>query len=176
MNHLDLPFTMQDIPSLAEIRRQNQALGTALPEVPLRALLRLMRVGNDVQTAIAAHLQAQGISTARFVLLAQLMRADGHQLTPSELAEGSGVTRATVTGLIDGLANSHWVERKLHPGDRRSVIVQLTEAGIDFLRSILPDHAETIVCMIRHIPEEDLVRLETTLDRVEANIEALDHA
>jgi len=175
MNHLDLPFTAQDIPSLAEIRQQNELLQLALPETGLHSLLRLMRVGNDVQAAVASHLQELGISMARFTVLAQLMRAGDHRLTPSVLAEGAGITRATVTGLIDGLEKSRWVRRHLHPDDRRSVIVELTEEGATFLRSILPRHEGYITRMIRDIPEDDLIHLERTLTRVEENLKALDH-
>ena len=176
MKYLDLPFTTQDIPSVDEIRQQNEILELSLPETGLHALLRLMRIGNDVQASVAAHLQDQGISMARFTLLAQLMRASDHQRTPSELAERGGVTRATVTGLIDGLEKSRWIRRHVHPDDRRSVIVELTEEGIAFLRSILPDHAAHITRMICGISEEDLARLERTLGRVESNIEDLGHA
>jgi len=165
---------MQDIPTVDEIRRQNEALGISLPETALRALLRLMRVGNDVQHAVASHLQAQGISLARFAVLAQLLRTDPHRLTPSELAQRCGVTRATVTGLIDGLERSGWVRREVHPEDRRSTIIYLTDRGNSFLGSILPDHAAHIARMIENIPEADLLILEATLDRVEANVEVLD--
>ena len=175
MKYLDLPFTMQDIPSRTEIREQNEILGLSLSETGLHALLRLMRVGNDVQTAVAAHLQEQGISMARFTVLAQLMRAGDHQSTPSELASRAGVTRATITGLIDGLEKSRWVQRQIHPDDRRSTIVELTQEGIAFLRSILPDHAEYITGMVRGIPEEDLLHLEQTLTRLEENLEAPNH-
>ena len=176
MNHLDLPFTTQDIPSREEIRQQNERLQLALPETGLHAVLRLMRVGNDLQAAVGAHIQEHGISMARFDILAHLLRADDHQLTPSVLADRAGVTRATVTGLIDGLEKSLWVRREVHPNDRRSVIVELTEEGIAFLRGILPDHAEYITRMVRDIPDEDLLQLERTLARLEKNLEALRNA
>ena len=171
MNHLDLPFTMQDIPSRDEIRQQNELLQLALPETGLHALLRLMRVGNDLQAAVASHMQEHGISMARFAVLAQLLRSGDHQLTPSVLAERVGVTRATVTGLIDGLESSGWIRRQIHPSDRRSVNIELTEEGIAFLRTILPVHAEHITGMVRDIPEEDLLHLEHTLTLLERNLE-----
>lgn len=176
MKHLDLPFTAQDIPSLAEIRQQKKALELSVSETGLHALLTLMRVGNDVQAATATHLQEQGISMARFSVLAQLIRANGYRLTPSELSAKTGVTRATITGLIDGLEGSRWIRRQIHPDDRRSVIIELTEEGVTFLRNILPIHAQYITRMIRDIREEDLVQLERTLAQVQNNIEAMGHA
>ncbi len=174
MNHLDLPFTMQDIPSRDEIRQQNELLQLALPETGLHALLRLMRIGNDLQAAVALHMQEHGISMARFSVLAQLLRSGDHQLTPSVLAERVGVTRATVTGLIDGLESSGWICRQVHPSDRRSVIIELTEEGVAFLRTLLPEHAEHITGMVRDIPDEDLLHLEHTLTLLERNLEVAD--
>ena len=171
MNYLDLPFTLKDIPSLDEIRRQEERLQIDLPAVPLRALLRLMRVGTDVQAAIAAQLQQSGVSLPRFVLLVQLMRAEDQRLTPSELAEKAGVTRATVTGLLDGLEKRGWIERKGHPDDRRSVIVQLTAPGTAFIREILPGHLDYITSLITGLAEPELLHLMETLERVERNLE-----
>lgn len=170
MNHLDLPFTMRDIPTLEEIRHQEERLGIVLPAVPLRALLRLMRVSNDVQAAVEAHLQKSDLSMARFVLLSQLMRSETHQLTPSKLAEQAGVTRATVTGVLDGLEKRGWVKRHRHPEDRRSVIVKLTDSGISFVREILPHHVRHIASIIKDIAEPDLTELMTTLERIEENL------
>jgi len=171
MNYLDLPFTLKDIPSLDEIRRQEERLQIDLPAVPLRALLRLMRVGTDVQAAVAAQLQQSGISLSRFVLLMQLMRAEDQRLTPSELADKAGVTRATVTGLLDGLEKRGWIERRDHPDDRRSVIVQLTASGTAFIRQILPDHLGYITSLITGINEPELLHFMETLERVERNLE-----
>ena len=170
MKYLDLPFTMRDIPSLDEIRRQEKRLGLSLPAVPLRALLRLMRVGNDVKASIESNLMKHDLSLARFALLAQLIRADHHQLTPSALAQQAGVTRATVTGVLDGLEKRGWVERRTHPEDRRSILVVLTDSGMSFMREILPDHIRYITSMIKDIEEADLARLLKTLDALEANI------
>lgn len=170
MKYLDLPFTMRDIPSLDEIHRQEKRLGISLPAVPLRALLRLMRVGNDVKASMEANLLKSDLSLARFALLAQLLRAEHHQLTPSKLALQAGVTRATVTGVLDGLEKRGWVERQTHPEDRRSVLVVLTDSGMSFMREILPDHVRYITSMIQDIEEQDLAHLLTTLDSLETNI------
>ena len=171
MKYPDLPFTLKDIPSLAELRRQEERLQIDVPAVPLRALLRLMRVGNDVQAAVATQLERRGISLPRFVLLMQLMRAERQRLTPSELAEKAGVTRATVTGLLDGLEKRGWIKRCDHPDDRRSVIVQLTAPGTAFILEILPGHLGYITSLITGLAEPELLHLMETLERVERNLE-----
>ena len=66
-------------------------------------MVRLMRIANDMQEGLEQSLQPHGLSLGRFTLLMTLLREEGHRLKPSILAERAGVTRATVTGLLDGL-------------------------------------------------------------------------
>ena len=171
MNQSDLSFSLRDIPSLGEIQRQSQRLGLDLPAVPLRAVLRLMRVGRDVEARLAVRMQRAGLSMARFEMLSLLMRAEDHRLTPSELAHRGGVTPATVTGLIDGLEAQNRVRRTAHPSDRRSLIVELTDEGIDFVTALLPGNVQLILTLVAGVPEADLLQLMKTLDRIEANRE-----
>src|SRR6266851_522965 len=42
-------------------------------------------------------------------------------LTPSELASISGLSPATMTGILDRLENDGWVRRERDPRDRRKV-------------------------------------------------------
>ena len=98
------------------------------------------------------------------------LRAPDHRLTPSELAQKAGVTRATITGLLDGLEKREWIERREHPGDRRSVIIELSSSGKAFLDEILPAHLKYITRLISGIDESELVRFMETLERIEANI------
>jgi DNA-binding MarR family transcriptional regulator len=61
-------------------------------------------------------------------------------LTPAELADFTGVTRAAMTGLVDGLVESGYVTRGDVGEDRRTYRVRLTSRATDFLASVLPDH------------------------------------
>jgi DNA-binding MarR family transcriptional regulator len=171
VNHTQIPFSLRDIPTLEEIDRQAHRLGVDLPAIPIRALLRLLRVGNDVEASLARHLHRAGLSMARFEMLSLLMRADQHRLTPSDLAKRGGITRATVTGLVDGLEAKGWVQRSAHPSDRRSFIVELTGKGIDFVSALLPGHVHHILALVAGVAESDLLQLLQTLDRVEANLD-----
>jgi DNA-binding MarR family transcriptional regulator len=50
-------------------------------------------------------------------------------LTASELAAHLRLTSGATTTLIDRLEAAGWVERTVNPGDRRSVIVRLTDSA-----------------------------------------------
>ncbi|HEY9643220.1 MAG TPA: MarR family transcriptional regulator, partial [Coleofasciculaceae cyanobacterium] len=94
----------------------------------------------DFQEASAVHFARYGLSMGKFTLLMQLFHADQQGITPSACADRTGVTRATVTGLLDGLERDGWVKRKPIPGDRRMLRVELTKAGRQRLTDMLPDH------------------------------------
>ena len=60
-----------------------------------------------------------GASDSQFMTLLQTYGP----LTPRQLAEHTGLTSGTVTGVIDRLESHGFVTRQADPGDRRKVVV-----------------------------------------------------
>ena len=60
-----------------------------------------------------------GASDSQFMTLLQTYGP----LTPRQLAEHTGLTSGTVTGVIDRLESHGFVTREADPGDRRKVVV-----------------------------------------------------
>lgn len=56
--------------------------------------------------------------------------------TPREVALQLELTSGSVTALIDRVETSGLVERREHPTDRRSLLVRLTPAGEDVVRTV----------------------------------------
>ena len=73
-------------------------------------------------------------------MLMQLLQAKDDCLTPAECAARSGVTRGTITGLLDGLERDGWVIRQPYKRDRRRLMIELTQSGRQRLEEMLPDH------------------------------------
>jgi hypothetical protein len=65
------------------------------------------RIDRDCAALLAPH----GLSEGRFVLLF-LLESASEGLAPNHLAEQAGITRATVTGLLDGLEREALAERR----------------------------------------------------------------
>jgi DNA-binding MarR family transcriptional regulator len=87
-----------------------------------------MAVRNLIASAILFnHQVAQrvglGASDAQFMHLLQLHGP----LTAGRLAELSGLTTGTVTGVLDRLESAGFVHRERDPADRRKVIVKVDE-------------------------------------------------
>jgi DNA-binding MarR family transcriptional regulator len=96
------------------------------------------------------------------MLLADKAGGQSHAFTPAQLAEMAGVTRATMTGLVDTLERDGMVTRKPDPEDRRMLFVELTPRGQEFLGQIMPEHFRRISVLMAALTEPErrtLVRL-----------------
>lgn len=97
-------------------------------------------VMNTIRTAdmlfdrIGRLLRPLGVSAAGGLVLGILR--DHGTMSPSELGERLIVTRATVTGLLDSLERRGFVTRSANPADRRSLLVEVTPAGLAVVREL----------------------------------------
>ena len=129
------------------------------------AFLHLLRAGDEGFRVIDAHFHAHGLSQGRFtvlMLLADKAGGQAHALTPAQLADMAGVTRATMTGLVDTLERDGMVTRKPDQDDRRMLFVELTPRGQEFLGQIMPEHFRRISVLMAALTEPErrtLVRL-----------------
>ena len=107
------------------------------------AFLHLLRAGDESARVAETNLARHNITQGRFGVLMILMNRCGSNaatLGPAELADAAGVSRATMTGLIDTLERDGLVTRAPDTVDRRMMLVRLTEKGRTLLEDILPDH------------------------------------
>ena len=124
-------------------RQTLQNLANRYPELDIASVetcLAFLNTTADVYAALNVHFARYNLSMGKFTLLMQLFQADEQKLTPSECAERTGVTRATITGLLDGLERDKLIIRQPYPADRRMLSVQLTDKGRELLSQMLPDH------------------------------------
>jgi len=76
-------------------------------------------------------------------------------LTPAQLADQSGVTRATMTGLIDTLERDGLVLREPSKEDRRMMQVALTRKGEALLKDFLPVHFRRIAALMGALTQDE---------------------
>lgn len=135
--------------------------------------LHLLRVATDLSVALDACLSKHGLLQGRWWVLILLMREDSGTSTPSVLAEKAGVTRATMTGLIDGLEQNGLVERVYTKDDRRSVLIRLTDAGQAKLDAVMPDYYRRVRKCMQSLDDEKRTQLQQILELINAGIPAL---
>jgi DNA-binding MarR family transcriptional regulator len=96
--------------------------------------------------------------------------------TPAELADAAGVTRATMTGLIDTLERDGFVKREPDPDDRRMMSVRLTAAGERFLREFMPGHFQAVASLMSPLSEAERKTLVRLLGKLQQHASALNTA
>lgn len=151
-------------------------LANSYPELDIASVetcLAFLNTTADVYAALDVHFARYNLSMGKFTLLMQLLQADKQELTPSECAERTGVTRATVTGLLDGLERDKLVIRQPYPADRRMLSVQLTDIGRNLLSQMLPDHFCRTTNLMAHLTEAEKKTLIELLAKVKAGTPAM---
>ena len=157
-------------------RQTLQTLASCYPELDIDSVetcLAFLRATADVQAALDTHFARYGLSMGKFTLLMQLLQADEQGLTPSECAERAGVTRATITGLLDGLEREGLVKRQPCPSDRRMLSVQLTDEGRVLLSAMLPDHFCRTTGLMSHLTTTEKKTLIELLQKLQAGTPAM---
>lgn len=156
------------------------------------AFLHLLRTGDEAFGHTDRNLGENSISHGRFGVMMLLWRsvqsgaaklmgveegcmAAGPR-TPAELAEAAGVTRATMTGLIDTLERDGFVKREPDPVDRRMMSVRLTPAGESFLGKYLPSHFQAIASLMSPLSEAERKTLVRLLSKVQQHAATLNAA
>lgn len=146
------------------------------PEADITAVsgfLQLLRVATDMSLALDTYLSRHGLLQGRWWVLILLMREDSKTSTPSMLAHKAGVSRATMTGLIDGLEQNRLIERIYTKDDRRCVLIKLTEQGQAKLDAVMPDYYRRVRRCMRALTPENRIVLQQLLEVINAGIPAL---
>lgn len=104
----------------------------------------MTRVARMVLRITDEHYLRLGLSQSKIAVLVYLSNEPELSASPSILARHCGISRAAMTGLLDGLEQENYVDRHIHPGDRRALMVKLTAKGTQFLDLIASQHQEQI--------------------------------
>ncbi|AFJ02227.1 Transcriptional regulator, MarR family [Methylophaga frappieri] len=108
------------------------------------AFLTLLHTGTALTQALNQYLAKYDLLQGRWWVLILLMRESDFRATQSKLAEKAGVSRATMTGLLDGLLRENLITREPATTDRRQVMIRLTEAGQARLDSLMPGYYQHV--------------------------------
>lgn len=131
----------------------------------LQLCFQLLSCAAAIDRDCAARLAPHGLSEGRFVVLF-LLDSAAAPLSPHELAERAGVSRATITGLLDGLAREDLVIRDHHPQDRRALCIRLTDAGKALAQQLVREHAEWIAGLFKKLDDDERQQLAILLAKV----------
>ena len=132
----------------------------------LRAWLRLLKITRQIETGIRDHLRVEYATTLpRFDVLAALFREE-NGLKMSELSAALMVSNGNVTGIVERLVSDGLVVRVPVSGDRRAMIVRLTEKGRQFFADMARTHEGWVSGMLSSLDDQDTERLIELLDNI----------
>jgi DNA-binding MarR family transcriptional regulator len=112
-------------------------------------------------TPLAVRRRGQELSLTASSTLATLERTGPRRLT--DLAGNEGVTQPSMTAVVTQLEDLGLAERRRDPGDGRVVLVAITRAGRQYLRSIRRAGASVFTALVDKLPEEDVAALNAAL-------------
>jgi MarR family transcriptional repressor of emrRAB len=160
-----LMFLLQDLPTLNTLMLLKNRYSSLNPSA-MRSCLLLLRTGSDLLILADKLFRKVGLSQGGFLTLVVLNRDPRAELTPSELSEKIGVTRATTTGLLDTLAKGGLIQRLQHGGDRRKLTVRLTDKGRKRLDALLPYYTKELGLLVPQLTEKEHKILIKLLEKV----------
>ncbi len=141
------------------------------PTDNLRACFELLALADAIDRDCAAQLAPMRLSEGKFVLLF-LLHGQSEGFSPHELADRAGVTRATITGLLDGLERDGFIARRFGVEDRRRIIVVLTVMGRKTAHDLFNEHAAWIASIFAGFTADERKTLNALLQRIWRNLES----
>ena len=138
-----------------------------LDSSPIAVIGRLSRLSAIVDRRLAENFARHDLEAWMYDVLATLRRSGPpYELTAGELLEQSMVTTGAMTNRVDRLEQRGLVERSAVPGDRRKVLVGLTESGRELVDQVVGGHLDTERELLRSLSSSQQATLARLLRTV----------
>jgi DNA-binding MarR family transcriptional regulator len=144
----------------------------ALDRGSLEAYLLLMNVHDEIREISTTHLACHGLGEGRIMVLVLLLENQPEPLSHSRLAELMGVTKGSITGLVDGLEKDGLVVRIETREDRRTRHIAITPAGLELVNTYLPEKLRGIHRLMAGLTPAERETLAALLLKVQAGLSA----
>jgi MarR family 2-MHQ and catechol resistance regulon transcriptional repressor len=119
-----------------------------------RALESLIRAETSVRRRLTADLEREGLSATGFSVLVVLTTAGG-ELELRALRHRLQTSKANATEVVSTLQLRGLVTRRRPPADRRTVLVDITEAGSELVDRLFPEHTERVTRAFSVLDEDE---------------------
>lgn len=127
----------------------------------------LHQVSRELTTAVDQRLAAFDLTVQQGALLVHAATGDA---SPRQLADLVGTDTAGMTRLLDRLERKDLIRRRPHDADRRSVVIELTDAGQALAPKLPPVFGDMTRKMLAGFDETELHTLTAMLRRMQQNL------
>jgi DNA-binding MarR family transcriptional regulator len=150
----------------------------ARPELDVDALKvtgRLSRIGPLLAKRQESVFGRFGLNRGEVGALSALRIAgQPHRLSPTRLAKGLMLSSAGVTSRIDRLERRGLVRRLPDPDDRRGILVELTDQGLEVVDAAVAALAITDRQLLERLDAQEIAQLEAVLRKLLGGLELPD--
>lgn len=159
-----------------EVDRIVGAWNTQRPDLdfsPLEVLSRMDRLSRHLDRARRDVFRRSDLEPWEWDVLSALRRAGTpFQLSPKQLLQQTLVSSGTMTNRIDRLVARRLVHREADPGDGRSVLVTLTEAGRTRVDAAITRLVDVEAELLRALSRGDRDRLAGLLRKLSLSFDS----
>ena len=135
----------------------------------LRLWLRLLTCTTLVEGEVRRRLRDRfRVTLPRFDLMAQLDRAP-EGMTLSDLSKRMMVSNGNLTGLVERLAASGHLDRRVSDTDRRAQVISLTALGRSEFRAMAAEHEGWIAALFGGLAPSEVDQLMRLLGKAKAS-------
>lgn len=133
----------------------------------LQVTARLSRIGPHLARRQEAVFSQFGLNRGEVGALSALRTAGPpHRLSPTRLGKGLMMSSAGVTSRIDRLERRGLVRRLPDPDDRRGVIIELTDQGLEVVDAAVAANSISDRQLLERLDPEELELLEGLLRKL----------
>jgi MarR family transcriptional repressor of emrRAB len=158
------------VPTEQRLRR----VQARVPGFPFEEML-LVRMASYLQKALRdrsnAALRKYALGDTHYTVLAILYGSLDETSTASELSEACNEKPANLTRVCDELAAKDLIKRSPKPGDRRAVMISLSDQGRALIERILPEVSADITSVYADFTPAELEQLSALTARVLGNLD-----
>ena len=162
--------------SFEATKKRLKNIHARIPEFP-EDLMRLLRMTYHIQKRMKdlsnAALRKYDLVDASYMVLAVLYGSDDETSTASTLGEACMEKPANLTRVCNDLEQQGLIARGNRPGDRRCVMITLTDAGRELIALVLPEVWQATTRAYEGYSADDVKQLESLFKRQLDNFEAL---
>ncbi len=134
---------------------------------PLEVLSRVARLSRHLDRARRAAFQRSDLELWEWDVLSALRRAgEPFQLSPKQLLQQTLVSSGTMTNRIDRLVERGLVRRESDPGDRRGVLVILSDDGRVRVDAAITRLVDAEAMLLASLSRSDRERLAALLRKL----------
>jgi DNA-binding MarR family transcriptional regulator len=154
------PLPFDPIARAAALWEENVGTSTVMA-----AVTSVMRVQQILQSAVDAALRPHGLTFARYEALVLLYFSKRGSLPMRVMGQRLQLHPTSVTNIVDRLEADGLVKRIAHPTDRRTTLVEITEAGRQ-RRSAATEAVNSVDFGLRGLTERQTEALTDLLAKV----------